>query len=850
MTVIAAGIASVLVWQIVKVGSASAARNDVTISQGAPVTPAQFNGDASRLQRPAQIPPKPVFEPKEPTGRNKKGGPAPAIPNATTNMPSTTVNFAGLDFNTWGAGHPPDTVGDVGAGFYMQAVNTSIGIWAKTGGAPLAAFTFNTLWSGAGTGTPCDTSNSGDPTVVYDPMADRYIVADFAWTDILNGPYYECIAVSKTGNPVTGGYWLYAVRADDALHPWLPDYPKMGVWPDGLYMTANMFDCLTPGCASASYKEVRAYAFNLSDLESGAVLRSVVADLNSTSFFSLLPSNLRGAAPPGGRENLLVSESGTLFAFEVWKFHVVYGGPGSTFTGPTNVSQTTYTVGLPTVPSSGNNLDALEERMMMQNQYRNLGGTESLWVNHTVRTSSTGPNGIQWAQINVTGGTVNTTPVQQQIYGNVGADGLHRWMGSLAVDAQGDMALGYSTSKAGVNPDIRYNGRLASDPLNTLPQGEATLQVGGGSQVGSCGGSTCTRWGDYSAMTVDPADDCTFWYTNEYYAVSGLNWQTRVGAFKFPSCGGPPPNVCSRAGSVLTVNVTAAVTIGRSGASFNVTGDGNPTPDCGGATVNNIDTVNVNGTGAGQTLTIDLSNGRFEPGLTPEGTGISEIEMNVDLGAGADSVVVNGSSLADKYRFGTTGSNLNADNDGDDLVLNGVEGLTVNGGVGNDVLSLEGALGTGSALNIPVVLNGGSNNDKLTGGTQNDVLNGGDGKDTCFALKTADGADICNGNLGIDTASYAKRLGAVTIDIGGGANDGTPGEGDTIASDVENLTGGKGGDTVKALVAGANTAKGGNGNDTIDVRDGVNSNGDTANGGLGTDTCLADTGDTKTACEG
>jgi hypothetical protein len=849
MTVIAAGIASVLVWQIVKVGSASAAHNEVTISQGAPVTPAQFNGDASRLQRPAQIPPKPVFEPKEPTGRNKKGGPAPAIPNATTNMPSTTVNFAGLDFNTWGAGHPPDTVGDVGAGFYMQAVNTSIGIWAKTGGAPLAAFTFNTLWSGAGTGTPCDTSNSGDPTVVYDPMADRYIVADFAWTDILNGPYYECIAVSKTGNPVTGGYWLYAVRADDALHPWLPDYPKMGVWPDGLYMTANMFDCLTPGCGSASYKEVRAYAFNLSDLESGAVLRSVVADLNSTSFFSLLPSNLRGAAPPSGRENLLVSESSSLFAFEVWKFHVVYGGPGSTFTGPTNVSQTNYTVGLPSVPSSGNNLDALEERMMMQNQYRNLGGTESLWVNHTVRTSSTGPNGIQWAQINVTGGTVNTTPVQQQIYGNVGADGLHRWMGSLAVDGQGNMALGYSTSKAGVNPDIRYNGRLASDPLNTLPQGEATLQVGGGSQVGSCGG-TCTRWGDYSAMTVDPADDCTFWYTNEYYAVSGLNWQTRVGAFKFPSCGGPPPNVCSRAGSVLTVNVTAAVTIGRSGASFNVTGDGNPTPDCGGATVNNIDTVNVNGTGAGQTLTIDLSNGRFEPGLTPEGTGISEIEMNVDLGAGADSVVVNGSSLADKYRFGTTGSNLNADNDGDDLVLNGVEGLTVNGGVGNDVLSLEGALGTGSALNIPVVLNGGSNNDKLTGGTQNDVLNGGDGKDTCFALKTADGADICNGNLGIDTASYAKRLGAVTIDIGGGANDGTPGEGDTIASDVENLTGGKGGDTVKALVAGANTAKGGNGNDTIDVRDGVNSNGDTANGGLGTDTCLADTGDTKTACEG
>jgi hypothetical protein len=189
------------------------------------------------------------------------------------------------------------------------------------------------------------------------------------------------------------------------------------------------------------------------------------------------------------------------------------------------------------VPSSGENLDALPDRMMMQAQYKNIGGNESLWVNHTVRTSGTagGVNGIQWAQINVTGGFIPTTPVQQQIYGDIGDDDIHRWMGSLAVDGQGNMALGYSASKAGMHPDIRYNGRLASDPPNNLPQGEATLQAGGGSQVGNCGGSPCNRWGDYSAMTVDP-DGCTFWYTNEYYAASGLNWQTRIGAFKFPSC--------------------------------------------------------------------------------------------------------------------------------------------------------------------------------------------------------------------------------------------------------------------------------------------------------------------------
>ncbi len=216
----------------------------------------------------------------------------------------------------------------------------------------------------------------------------------------------------------------------------------------------------------------------------------------------------------------------------MWKFHVDWATPtSSTFTGPTNVSQTPYNQPVSVPQPTGDTLDSLGDRMQMQNQYRNLGGTESLWVNHTVRTGGAGsPNGLQWAQINVTGGTIATTPVQQQIYGNVGGDGHHRWMGSLAVDGQGNMALGYSVASSTLQPAIRYNGRLAGDPLNTLPQGEATLQAGGGSQVGGF-----SRWGDYSAMTVDP-DGCTFWYTTEYYAANGNNWQTRIGAFKFPGC--------------------------------------------------------------------------------------------------------------------------------------------------------------------------------------------------------------------------------------------------------------------------------------------------------------------------
>jgi hypothetical protein len=312
----------------------------------------------------------------------------------------------------------------------------------------------------------------------------------------------------------------------------------------------------------------------------------------------------------------------------------------------------------------------------------------------------------------------------------------------------------------------------------------------------------------------------------------------------------PQPPVCSRAGSILTVNVTGSVTIGRSGANFNVTGDGNSDPGCGEATVNNINRVNVNGTSGSQTLTINLANGSFEPGMTAEASGASEIEFDLNLRVGLDSLVVIGSSAADLYRFGTSGANLNGDDDGNDLTLARIEALVVHAGAGNDAISLEGALATGSALAIPATLNGEQGADKLTGGILDDTMKGGDGRDTCTALEIADGADTCNGGAKVDTASYAKRTGAVTLTSDGLANDGSGGENDNIATDVENLAGGEGADTITIVLTGANIGRGGRGNDTIDVRDGIDTNGDKADGGNGTDTCLADAGDTKTACEG
>jgi len=584
--------------------TSSADEDRITLGIGEPVVPGEFNGDLRDLPqeitqeerdlffelRPKAPKPRPEFKRVPLAGTVEPEQPADGdIPLAP--MPTPIISFSAMNLPSNGAGWPPDTVGDVGPNHYVQGVNTSIGIYNKTTGAPFSTVTFNTLFTG--TGTPCDANNAGDPTVVYDPGRNRFIVADFAWTDVVNGPYYECVAVSKTGDPVSGGWWFYAIRADDAANPYLPDYPKMGIWPDALYMGTNMFDCLTAGCGSASYQKARAYAFNINKMVNGTALTAndvQFADMSS-AHFSVIPSNYRGTAPPANTPNYFVGESGSIFGWEVYKFDVDFTTPANTtYTGPTNVGAASYVNPPNTVPEpAGNNIATLATRIMMQAQYRNIGGVESLWVNHTTGTASAStPVSIQWGQINVTGGTVSTTIVQQQIYNN-GADGLNRFMGSLAVDKQGNMALGYTAGSATIAPDIRYAGRLATDPLNTLPQTEVTMLTGvtRGVQIGDCGG-TCTRWGDYSSMSVDPVDDCTFWYTQEFYATSGLNWQTRIGSFKFPTCGVSTPTATATNTPTSTNTATATNT-----ATFT------PTPACTPGNFSNAAAITINDNAAG-----------------------------------------------------------------------------------------------------------------------------------------------------------------------------------------------------------------------------------------------------------
>jgi hypothetical protein len=504
------------------------------------VVPTVFRGDVRTLRRPRVIPGSQRLELEQPDGSLATAtGPDASVQSSAplVNAPGPSITFPGLSHDSWGDGWPPDTNGDVGPSHYIQTVNTSVGIFRKTDGALLAAFSFNTLFSSAATGTPCDNSNQGDPVVVYDGQADHWIISDFAWSNFTSGAMYQCFAVSITGNPVSGGWFFYAVQTDAGGH--IPDYPKLGVWPDAIYMSANIFN--TTG--QQLFQNVRVWAFNRSDLESGQTLHAVSFDVpakfQGISVFSLLPSNLRGDPPVAGRPNLFASIWG-VYAARIWKFHVDWTTPGnSTFSGPSDVSIGTFSVGPGTVPEKapGNSLDTLTYRVMMQNQYRRFGSQETLWLAHTVGNGS-GIASVRWYQLNVTGGTVTTSaPVQQ---GTFNPDSNHRFMPSLAVDGSGDMAIGYSVSSSSTNPSIRYAGRLVTDAANTLGQGETTLWAGTGAQTNTCGGNPCQRWGDYSAMSIDPVDDCTFWYTNEYYEANGGNWQTRIGAFKFASCTGSP----------------------------------------------------------------------------------------------------------------------------------------------------------------------------------------------------------------------------------------------------------------------------------------------------------------------
>jgi uncharacterized membrane protein len=446
-------------------------------------------------------------------------------------MPAPLHSFDGLS-NVNGI-HPPDAQGDIGydpatgTRYYVQWVNLSFAIWdvSTTPTQIYGPVAGNTLWQGFG--GVCETTNHGDPITLFDPIANRWLMTQFS----VNGPYYQCIAVSQTADP-TGAWHRYAFQVSASK---MNDYPKFGVWPDGYYMTVNQF---TNG---SSWGGAGVFVFERDKMLDGDPTATFQAfdlyDVNP-NFGGMLPADLDGPAlPPTGAPNYFVEVDDSTWigpsdALRIWEFHVDWDDPANTTFGVDGQPNAVLPVDDWTpigynIPQPGTSyrLDSIGDRLMYRLAYRNYGDHESLVVNHTVDAG--GRAGVRWYEVRDPGGA---PAIYQQ--GTYATDSDHRWMGSIGMDGAGNMALGYAVSSSSVYPSVRYTGRLADDPVGQMIQGEATLVDGSGVQQ-----SAYSRWGDYSMMGIDPVDDCTFWYTQEYMQTTGYaTWSTRIGAFRFPNC--------------------------------------------------------------------------------------------------------------------------------------------------------------------------------------------------------------------------------------------------------------------------------------------------------------------------
>ena len=475
----------------------------------------------------------------------------------TPTMPGPLLTFEGGGAAQFCACAPPDSDGDVGPNHYVEAINVAFAVYNKSGTLLAGPTTYNSLFAPL-TGTACSGSNDGDPFVFYDHVADRWVISDFAFPSFPGSSFWQCIAVSQTPDP-TGTYFLYALQIDAANPTQLGDYPKFALWnnpqPGGAYFfTVNLFTSPT------TFVGVRAFALDRASMLTNGPAHAIAFTIPPAGLgdsYSLVAATFRtGTAPPAGEDEFLLavdspaSNPTTLTTVKGWRFHADFvnpalstlglganHSPNALITVNPFVEAWTNTAGFSIVPQQGTTqlIQTLGDKIMTPVVYQNLGGVESLWADQTnILNFPSGPTIVRWYQFTVTGGVFPATATQQQDWSN-GNDGVWRFMPSIAVDQNGNTAIGYSTSSPSMFPGIRYAGRLAGDPPNNLAQGEATMFSGTGSETDTNG-----RWGDYSMTTIDPADNMTFWHVNEYEAVTGsFNWHTRIGKFSF--LGGPSP---------------------------------------------------------------------------------------------------------------------------------------------------------------------------------------------------------------------------------------------------------------------------------------------------------------------
>ena len=445
---------------------------------------------------------------------------------------SPDLNFGGIPFQ---GGTPPDTVGEVGSNDYIQMTNASVvQIYDKSGVLQAGPFALDALWT---LGGAC-ANGRGDPIVLYDHLADRWLMSEFATVG-----NHLCVYISMSSDPIAGGWFNY-----DFTTPNFPDYPKYAVWPDAYYVSSN------ESGPSAAYALDRTNM--LAGLVAAAPVRRTAPDLAGFGFQALIPSDLDGPPPPVGSPNFFMrhrddevhnagSNNPAQDFLEIWEFSVDFVTPAnSTFTQVANIPVAEFDSDLCGLvsffcfpqPGTATTLDPLREVIMWRLQYRNFGTHETLVGNFVTDVTGADQGGIRWFELRRTPPGVGAWALFQE--GTQSPDTDNRWMGSIAMDKACGMALGYSVSSAVTFPSIRYAGRLAGDPLGTMPQGEVPVVDGLFSQTG------VTRWGDYSSMNVDPIDDCTFWYTNEYVGDGENNgfggtgrWTTQITRFTLPNCG-------------------------------------------------------------------------------------------------------------------------------------------------------------------------------------------------------------------------------------------------------------------------------------------------------------------------
>ncbi len=464
------------------------------------------------------------------------------FPLAPTFVPAPLSSFDGVS-NYFG-GWPPDTQGEIGTDHYVQWINLHFAVWRidkllNTANLIYGPVPGNSLFQDFG--GACEETNNGDPITLYDSFSQRWFMGQFALPNWPSGPFYECIAVSQTPDPL-GAWYRYEFQMPvDKMN----DYPKFGVWPDAYYMTVNQFNG-----GSMAWGGAGVAALERSAMLNGSPARMVYFDLYgvNSQYGGMLPADFDGTfSPPLESPGYFLEwDDASMIpsqdAIRLWQFHVDWNDPGSSSFGvagnpnliiPTdNVDPDLcgYSRNCIPQPGTGTKVDAISDRLMYRLQYRNFGSYETLLTNHTVDVNGADRAGIHWFELRKPDGSgpLGWSIYQQGVYS---PDADHRWMGSIAMDHGGNIALGYSVSSSSTYPSVRYSGRQATDIPGSLSSDEQSLVAGSGSQTGS------SRWGDYSMMAVDPVDDCTFWYTQQYVATTGYNtWKTRIGSFRFPNC--------------------------------------------------------------------------------------------------------------------------------------------------------------------------------------------------------------------------------------------------------------------------------------------------------------------------